>query len=57
MSWDQTKASEGLFEALPQSMLQAYVVIYNLYYGYEVTTLQVSMSTNKKIYCQSLFAV
>jgi hypothetical protein len=40
MSWDQVKCSEGIFEALPQSMLQAFVVINDLYRGREVTAIQ-----------------
>ena len=40
MSFDQVKCAEGIFEALPQSMLQAFVVITDLYYGREVTMLQ-----------------
>ena len=40
MSWDQVKCSEGLFEALPQSMLQCYVVFNDLFHSRHVTMIQ-----------------
>ena len=52
---DQTKAAEGLFEALPQSMLQAYVVIHDMYNGYEVTPLQVLSLFSSYVSCAIVF--
>jgi hypothetical protein len=40
MTLDQTKCAEGVFEALPQSMLQAFVVINDMMQGREVTAVQ-----------------
>ena len=40
MSWEQVKCSEGVFEALPQAMFQAFVVINDLYRDKYVSTIQ-----------------
>jgi hypothetical protein len=40
MTLDQTKCAEGVFEALPQSMLQAFVVINDMMKGRDVTVVQ-----------------
>eukprot|EP01047_Picozoa_sp_COSAG01_P101168 COSAG01_NODE_30936_length_606_cov_12.745562_2_plen_89_part_01 len=42
MSWEQIKCAEAIFEALPQSMLQAYVVISDLYHDRVVTPYQIA---------------
>jgi hypothetical protein len=40
MSFDQVKCAEGIFEALPQSMLQAFVVISDMHQSRDVTAVQ-----------------